>query len=88
MRGFSFLVPFIWCSIGFLCLYVHLFLWVGEIFFYDFVEDVFRSFELGIFVLPLFLLFLVLVFFIVSWISWMLWIALGLIIFDVNSILL
>jgi hypothetical protein len=51
MRGFSFLDPFIWSFIGFLYLYGHLFLLVGEVFFYDFVEDVFRSYELGIFII-------------------------------------
>ena len=51
MKVFSFLVQLIWCSVGFLYIYDHLFLQVREVFFYDFVEDVFWPFELGFFTL-------------------------------------
>jgi hypothetical protein len=49
-QAFSTLVPFIW-STGFLYLYGHPFLYVGEVFFYDFAEDIFMFFELEIFTL-------------------------------------
>ena len=49
--GISFLVQFIWCSVGFLYVHGHLFLWVWEVFFYNFVKDIYWPFELGIFTL-------------------------------------
>lgn len=38
MRGFSFLVPFVRCSVGYLYLYGRLFLQVGDDFFYDLLK--------------------------------------------------
>jgi hypothetical protein len=50
MGGISFLVQSIWSSVGFLYLYGHLFLWVRKVFFYNFVEDIYRLFKLEIFI--------------------------------------
>ena len=49
MGRFPFLVQSVWCSVSFLDIYRHLFLRIREIFFYDFVEDIFWAFVLGIF---------------------------------------
>jgi hypothetical protein len=49
MGGISFRVQFIWSFVGFLYVHGHLFLYVREVFFYDFVEYIYWSFKLGIF---------------------------------------
>jgi hypothetical protein len=60
--GISFLVPSVWCSVGFLHVHGYLFLLVREVIFYNFVEDVCWPFELGILPSLLYLLLLGLVF--------------------------
>ena len=49
--GISFLVQSIWSSVGFLYVHGHLFLQVREVFFYNFVEDIYWPFKLGLFTL-------------------------------------
>jgi hypothetical protein len=51
MGGISFLDQSIPGSVGFLYVYGHLFLQVREVFFFNFVEDVYQPFKLGIFLL-------------------------------------
>ena len=67
-----FLVPSIWSSAGLLYVYSHLFLYVREVLFYNFIEHIYILFKLGIFTLlyhynPCF------GFLILSWISWIYW---------------
>ena len=71
--GISFLVQFIWCSVGFLYVHGHLFLWVWEVFFYNFVKDIYWHSELGIFALSVTIIhrFGLLI---VSRILWMFWV--------------
>ena len=47
VRGFSFLVQSIWCSVCFLDIYKHVFLCFRKFFFYNFVENIFWALELG-----------------------------------------
>jgi hypothetical protein len=47
--GISFLVQTIWSSVGFLYVQGHLFLYVGEVFFHNVVEDIYWPFKLEIF---------------------------------------
>jgi hypothetical protein len=49
--GISFLVQPIWSSVGFLYAPGYLFLQVGEVFFYNFVEDIYWPLKLKIFLL-------------------------------------
>ena len=46
LGGIDFLVPSVWCSVGFLYVHGHLFLKVREAFFYNFVEAVYWHFQL------------------------------------------
>jgi hypothetical protein len=48
--GISFLVQSIWSSVDFLYGYGHIFLWIRKFFFYNFVEDIYWPFKLGIFI--------------------------------------
>jgi hypothetical protein len=48
--GISFLVQAIWSSVGFLYVHEHLFLSVREVFFLNFVEDIYWPFNLKIFI--------------------------------------
>jgi hypothetical protein len=51
MGEISFLVQSIWSSVGFLYVYRNLFLQVREVYSYNFVEDIYWPFKLGIFAL-------------------------------------
>jgi hypothetical protein len=62
-EGISFLAQAIWSSVGFFYVYEHLVLYIRKVFFYNFVEDIYWPFKLGIITLFFFKILINLIYF-------------------------